>query len=73
MKATEALARGLVREVALRDELHLKASALGQALGAKNPRTFAENKRWLNRSLRAALLQARDEHARHRALAQAEQ
>ncbi|GFM83183.1 hypothetical protein PSCICN_38750 [Pseudomonas cichorii] len=73
MKATEALARGLVREVALRDELHLKASSLGQALGAKNPRTFAENKRWLNRSLRAALLQARDEHARHRALAQAEQ
>ena len=27
---------------------------------------FADNKRWINRSLKAALAEARDEHARHR-------
>lgn len=69
MPAIEAATRGLVRAVAPRAELHAKATALADALGAKDPRVFAENKRWINRSLKAALSEAREEHARHRAAA----
>ena len=72
MRADEAQARGLFCAVAPRDHLIVKAVEVGEALGAKNPRTFAENKQWINRSLKAALSQARDEHARHRELARTE-
>ncbi len=69
MPAGEAAGRGLVRAVVPRAELEATARALAAALGAKDGRTFAENKRWINRELVAALAQARQEHARHRAAA----
>jgi enoyl-CoA hydratase/carnithine racemase len=69
MPAQEAVARGLVRANAPRDELHDKATQVADALGAKEPSAFAENKRWINRTLKVALHEARAKHAQHRALA----
>jgi enoyl-CoA hydratase/carnithine racemase len=69
MPAAEAAARGLIAAVALRGELHAAANALAERLGSKKPHTFADNKRWINRSLKTALAEAREEHARHRAKA----
>jgi enoyl-CoA hydratase/carnithine racemase len=66
MPVHEALYRGLVSAVVPRSELHDAATAVGERLGSKSHPTFAENKRWINRSLKAAIAEAREEHARHR-------
>ena len=69
MPAREALARGLIARVASREELQEAVTASAQLLGSKDAQTFSENKRWINRSLRAAVQEAREQHARHRAKA----
>jgi len=69
MVAAEAVTRGLIGIAVSRDELQARATAVAERLAAKNPQAFAENKRWINRSIKSALAEARDEHARHRAKA----
>ena len=69
MPAREALGRGLIGTVVSRGEVQNSATAVAEALGSKNPQAFADNKRWINRSLKAALAEAREEHARHREIA----
>ena len=71
MPAVEAVARGLIRAAVPRNALADGATALAEALGAKDRHAFAENKRWINRALRAVIAEARQEHARHRAAAAA--
>jgi enoyl-CoA hydratase/carnithine racemase len=71
MPAGEAATRGLIAAVASRDELRATARSLAEQLSAKKPHALADNKRWINRSLKAALAEAREEHARHRAKAAA--
>jgi enoyl-CoA hydratase/carnithine racemase len=66
MPAAEALARGLVSDVVPRDELDAAATKAASALAEKDPKAFAANKLWLNRRMKAALAEAREEHARHR-------
>lgn len=66
MPAHEALTRGLVAAVVPADELKHAATVLAGKLGAKERRVFADNKQWINRQLKAALLEARAQHARHR-------
>jgi enoyl-CoA hydratase/carnithine racemase len=66
MSAAEASQRGLIHAVAPQGTLVAAASTVAQSLGAKNPKVFAENKRWINRKLKLALTEAREEHARHR-------
>ena len=68
MSMHEASNRGLVATVVTRSELQTAASGVAKTLGSKNHDAFAENKRWMNRSLKAALAEAREEHARHRAM-----
>ena len=67
MPAREACGRGLIGTVVQRGELEAAASLVAERLGSKNEVVFAENKQWINRSLKAALDEARGEHARHRA------
>ena len=67
MTAYEAQSRGLVRTVTPRIELDSAGTAAAELLGAKNPQAFADIKQWINRGLKAALTEARLEHARHRA------
>ena len=67
MPAREAVRRGLIASVAARSDLQTVATAVAGTLGSKDPEAFADNKRWINRSLKAALDEAREEHARHRA------
>jgi enoyl-CoA hydratase/carnithine racemase len=67
MIAAEAAARGLIAAAVPRGALHAAAKSLAERLGAKEPEAFAANKHWINRSLKAALAEAREEHARHRA------
>ena len=67
MPAPEARHIGLVRAVAPRAELVSAATALATQLGSNKPTVFADNKRWINRRVKAALAEARQEHARHRA------
>lgn len=69
MPAREAAGRGLIASVAARSDLQTVAAAVAGTLGSKDPQAFADNKRWINRSLKAALDEAREEHARHRATA----
>ena len=69
MPAREALGRGLIGTVVSRSEVQAAATGVAEALGSKDPQAFADNKRWINRSLKAALAEARDEHARHREIA----
>jgi enoyl-CoA hydratase/carnithine racemase len=69
MSAREAVGRGLIASVAARSDLQTVAAAVAGTLGSKDPQAFADNKRWINRSLKAALDEAREEHARHRAAA----
>ena len=71
MPAGEAATRGLIAAVTSRDKLRATARSLAERLGAKEPHALADNKRWINRSLKAALAEAREEHARHRAKATA--
>jgi enoyl-CoA hydratase/carnithine racemase len=66
MPAREALSRGLVASVVPSSELQSAAEVVAEGLGSKDPHAFAENKRWINRSLKTALTEAREEHARHR-------
>ena len=69
MPAREAQARGLVNAVATRADLEQTAAGVAELLGAKHRQAFSDNKRWINRSVKAALAEAREEHARHRAAA----
>lgn len=69
MPASEAMSRGLLQSVASRDGLRDAAMQVAAKLGAKDAAVFADNKRWINRALKAALAEARDAHARHRARA----
>jgi enoyl-CoA hydratase/carnithine racemase len=71
MAAAEAVTRGLIGTAVSRDELQARATVVAERLAAKNPQAFAENKRWINRSIKSALAEARAEHARHRAKAAA--
>jgi len=66
MPAREACARGLIGKVAERGELLAAATATAERLGSKNARAFEDNKRWMNRAVKGALAEAREEHARHR-------
>ena len=68
MPMAEALNRGLVGTVVTPSELQTAATAIAKTLGTKDHEAFAENKKWMNRSLKAALAEARAEHARHRAM-----
>ncbi|WP_340526605.1 enoyl-CoA hydratase/isomerase family protein [Cupriavidus necator] len=73
MPAREALTRGLVAAVVPAVELKQAAAVLAGTLGAKERRVFADNKQWINRQMKAALSEARAQHARHRkAMATAE-
>ena len=66
MTASEAQARGLVKLSVPQSELKSAASTIASLLGSKHPEAFVANKRWLNRDVKAALVEARAEHARHR-------
>jgi enoyl-CoA hydratase/carnithine racemase len=66
MTAPESMTRGLIKMSVSQSELKSSASAVANLLGSKDPKAFADNKRWLNRGLKAALSEARAEHARHR-------
>ena len=68
LSAQDACVRGLVRTVVARDELEAATDAVAAALGGKDAAAFADNKRWINRAMKAAIIEARAEHARHRAL-----
>jgi enoyl-CoA hydratase/carnithine racemase len=72
MPATEAHDIGLVRALAPRAELAVAATGLATLLGSKKASVFADNKRWINRRVKAALAEARQEHAHHRAQAAAQ-
>lgn len=65
LPAAEAEARGLLTAVAA-ESLAETAQSFAEELGGKKAETFADVKRWLNRGLKAAILEARDEHAAHR-------
>lgn len=67
MNANEALARGVFNQAHPFDRLRDAALDHARMLGAKPQPVFAEVKRWSNRGVRAALEEARAEHARHRA------
>ncbi|MGF6369062.1 enoyl-CoA hydratase/carnithine racemase [Paraburkholderia sp. RAU6.4a] len=67
LPAADALNRGLISVVVLRHDLEQSAKQAGEVLGSKNRQAFVDNKRWINRGLRSALEEAREEHARHRA------
>lgn len=67
MGAAEARSRGLINVVAPRAELSQLATDLADKLGGKHRQAFADNKRWINRTMKAALAEARQEHAAHRA------
>lgn len=67
MPAAEAVLRGLVAQSVPRAELRQAAAELAQRLGGKPRGPLGEIKRWINRPLKAAIAEAREEHARHRA------
>lgn len=70
MPAAEALSRGLLTSVLPRTELHGEARRVAAVFISKDTGAFAANKRWLNRSLKAALAEARagmDEHRKQHA------
>lgn len=69
MPAGEALTRGLVRAAVGRVDLQGATQTAADGLAAKDAQAFADNKHWINRGLKAALTEARAEHARHRAKA----
>jgi enoyl-CoA hydratase/carnithine racemase len=66
MPASEALARGLLNRVVTKAELQAAATQAATELAAKDPKAFAANKAWLNRRVKRALAEAREEHERHR-------
>jgi len=67
MPAQEGQARGLIHAIASRQEFEGLVTKTAELLGSKKADTFADNKRWINRGLKASLAEARDEHSRHRA------
>jgi len=66
MDASEAVNRGVFNRAVPADRLRDAALDYARMLGAKPQPVFAEVKRWSNRGVRAALDEARAEHARHR-------
>ena len=66
MPAAEALARGLLTSVVARSELDAEALRVAALFAQKEAASFAANKRWLNRGLKAALAEARVEAQAHR-------
>ena len=66
MSMHEAKRHGIVESVVTRSELVPTATALAETLGSKNATAFTENKHWMNRTVKATLLEARTEHARYR-------
>jgi enoyl-CoA hydratase/carnithine racemase len=66
MPAAEALARGLVSCVVPRTELEVAAMRVAADLAAKDSKAFAANKEWLNRSMKAALADAKAATEAHR-------
>ena len=66
MSAAEALRRGLFGAVSPRHDIEEVAANLAERLGKKDQHAWAENKCWINRDLKAALAEARAEHAQHR-------
>jgi enoyl-CoA hydratase/carnithine racemase len=66
MPAAEALSRGLLTSVVPRPELNAEALRVAATFVQKDSEAFAANKHWLNRALKAALVEARGEHERHR-------
>jgi enoyl-CoA hydratase/carnithine racemase len=66
MPAAEALARGLFNRVVSRDELQAVAAQAAAELAGKDAKAYAANKAWLNRRVKRALAEAREEHERHR-------
>ncbi|RPI44102.1 MAG: enoyl-CoA hydratase/isomerase family protein [Betaproteobacteria bacterium] len=67
MPAAEALARGLVSEVATPDALDARVEQAALLLGSKPASAFALNKQWLRRPLLESLHAAEAEHRRLRA------
>jgi enoyl-CoA hydratase/carnithine racemase len=66
MPVGEAFSRGLVTRVVARAELERAAVQVAEMLAKKDAGSFAANKVWLNRKMRADLAEARQEHDRHR-------
>jgi enoyl-CoA hydratase/3-hydroxypropionyl-coenzyme A dehydratase len=66
MAAAEALARGLVSCVVAREDLDPAGARIAAELAENEAKTFAANKQWLNRRMKAALAEARAEHERQR-------
>jgi enoyl-CoA hydratase/carnithine racemase len=66
MPVAEAFSRGLVTRVVGRGELERAAVQVAEMLAKKDAGAFAANKLWLNRKMKAALAEAREEHERHR-------
>ena len=66
MPADEAFARGLLNLVVPRRELEAAAAQVAGELAGKDAKAFAANKAWLNRRVKRALAEAREEHERHR-------
>ncbi len=58
IEADEAARRGLVAELTAGDELAGRAQNQALALSGNNPQAYAQNKRWLNRTLRKELAEA---------------
>jgi hypothetical protein len=53
-----------------RVELEAEGTRIAALLAQKELAAFAANKRWLNRNMKAALVEARAEGERHRAASQ---
>ena len=66
MPAAEALARGLLSAAVAQDALEEETLRVAASLAEKDPKTFAANKEYLNRGMKAALALARMEHEKHR-------
>jgi enoyl-CoA hydratase/carnithine racemase len=66
MPVAEALSRGLVSRVVHRTDLERAATEVAQMLARKDAGAFSANKSWLNRRMKAALAEAREEHITHR-------
>ena len=72
MPAGEALSKGLLTGVVPRAELSAEAMRVAAVFVQKDASAFAANKRWLNKGLKAALIEARAGMDAHRAAAQAQ-
>jgi enoyl-CoA hydratase/carnithine racemase len=66
MPVGEAFSRGLVTRLVARAELERAAVRVAEMLAKKDAGAFAANKLWLNRKVKAALAEAREEHDRYR-------